>query len=207
MSPASFRLVMRTGPNPGTAFELDKEVMLIGRDVTNEIMIGDAEVSRQHARLTRTEGGYVLEDLGSTNGTFVGGERLMAPRVLNPSDLVGLGETVTLTYESTAPEAAETVARPAAAPAPQPAPAPPVQAPAPPAPVPHAAAPAPAQAQAPLAGADEGLRRRLPLLLAGGGCLVLILACAAVLWFMPQSWWCLLLSPLQFLGFNFPGCG
>jgi pSer/pThr/pTyr-binding forkhead associated (FHA) protein len=89
MSPSSFRLIVRTGPNPGMVFDLTKEVILVGRDVTNEVVLGDAEVSRQHARLTRTPGGYVLEDLGSTNGPFVNGERLMAPRVLNPGDLVG----------------------------------------------------------------------------------------------------------------------
>ena len=89
MSEASFRLIVRTGPNPGMVFELTKEVTLFGRDVTNDIVLADAEVSRQHARLTHTPGGYVLEDLGSTNGSFVNGERLVAPRTLNPGDLVG----------------------------------------------------------------------------------------------------------------------
>ena len=144
---------------------------MVGRDVTNEIVIGDAEMSRQHARLTRTPGGYVIEDLGSTNGTFINGERLMAPRVLNPGDLVGMGETVTMTFDAVSPETAETVARQAAEPAKA---APPVQ-PAPPPvqqAVPHAVSAAPAAAPA----AKTPLRKnRTTLALSLGGCLVLLL--------------------------------
>src|SRR3970040_2246491 len=108
MAEAAFRLIVKTGPNPGTAFDLTKEVTLVGRDVTNDITVGDAEVRRQHARLTRTPGGYVIEDLGSTNGSTVNGERLVAPRVLSPGDLLGMGQNVTLSFEATSPEAAPT---------------------------------------------------------------------------------------------------
>ncbi len=109
MPAAAFRLIVRTGPNPGVVIDLTKEVSMMGRDVTNDVVLGDAEVSRQHARITRTPAGYVLEDLGSTNGTFVNGDRLAAPRVLNAGDLLGLGEIVTLTFDSTSPESAATV--------------------------------------------------------------------------------------------------
>lgn len=206
MSPSSFRMIVRTGPNPGMVFDLTKEVIMIGRDVTNDVVVGDAEVSRQHSRMTRTPGGYVLEDLGSTNGTFVNGERLMAPRVLNPGDLVGLGETVTMTFDAVAPEAAATVARPAAAPAPEPVQA--VQpAPTPAQPIQHTPAAAPAVQPAVAApAAAEGRKTRLPLTLAGGGCLLLALICGGILFFMPLEWWCILLTPLRFLGFDFPGC-
>lgn len=200
MAESSFKLTVRTGPNPGMVHELTKEVILLGRDVTNEVVLGDSEVSRQHARLTRTPGGHVLEDLGSTNGTFVNGERLMAPRVLNHGDTVGFGENITMVFEGEGPEAAATVAGTAAAPPPVAKPAPqPVQA-TPPAPAPVAAAPPPQPVQ-------EKPRRRLkgwPL--AAGGCLVMIVACGAVLFFMPASWWCVLLTPLRILGYDFPGC-
>jgi len=200
MSPSSFRFIVRTGPNPGMVFELSEEVIMMGRDVTNDIVIGDAEMSRQHARLTRTPGGYVIEDLGSTNGTFVNGERLMAPRVLNPGDLVGMGETVTMTFDAVSPESAATVARPPVGPAKA---VPPVQQAAPPVQqaVPHAVAAAPA-AGAPAAAPKS----RTTLFVAVGGCLVLLLICGGILWFMPLDWWCVLLTPLQFLGFSFPGC-
>ncbi len=65
-------------------------------------MINDPEVSRHHCRLTQGGGGYTLEDLGSTNGTFVNGQRLTGARQLQPGDMIGLGETVTLAYEGAA---------------------------------------------------------------------------------------------------------
>jgi len=182
-------MIVRTGPNPGTTYDLTKEVTLLGRDVSNEIILGDAEISRQHSRLTRTPGGYVLEDLGSTNGTFVNGERLMAPRVLNPGDLVALGENVSLTFDAATPEAAATVASTVAQPEGAGA-------------VP-AAAPAPvASHPAPTPGTPlVEKKRRSPWLLAGIGCFVMILACGGVVWFMDAYYPEILYAPLRWLGF------
>ncbi len=97
----SFRLIVRRGPQPNQIYELNKDVITLGRDITNDIVINDPEVSRHHMRLTRGGGGYTIEDLGSTNGTFINGQRLTGARPLSGSDMVGLGETVTLGYEST----------------------------------------------------------------------------------------------------------
>jgi predicted component of type VI protein secretion system len=99
MTNGAYRLVMTQGPTPGKPYELVKDIMTIGRDVSNDIVINDAEVSRHHARLTRQVGGYMMEDLSSTNGTFVNGQRLIGPRPLSRGDNVGLGETVVLGYE------------------------------------------------------------------------------------------------------------
>jgi hypothetical protein len=174
-------------------FDINKDVSLIGRDVTNDIVLGDSEVSRQHSRLSRTPGGFVLEDMGSTNGTFVNGERLMSPSVLNPGDLIGIGETVTMTFDVTSPESAETVARPAAQPQQPPSPAP---SPAPrPTPAQHVAQPAAAPAAPP---AEEP--SRMPLILAGVGCLFLAMACLAVLWFMDANYPHILYAPLRIFG-------
>jgi len=190
MADSSFRFIIKTGPNPGMVFELSKDVLLVGRDVTNDIVIGDAEISRQHARLTRTPGGHVLEDLGSTNGSFVNGERLMAPRVLNPGDLVGMGENVTMTFDATAPEAAATVARPADEPvAPVP---PPAVAAAPPAAI------APAAVQPVLEPEKKG---RAGWILAGGGCFVLVIVCLAVFFVMDALYPEILYAPLRLFGF------
>src|SRR5215469_15364333 len=95
----SFRLIVRRGPQPNQIYELSKDSLIIGRDITNDIVINDPEVSRHHAKLTRGGSGYTLEDQGSTNGSFVNGQRLTGARPLNNGDLIGLGETVTLSFE------------------------------------------------------------------------------------------------------------
>lgn len=100
MQGSSFRLIVRRGPQPNQIYELTKAIATIGRDITNDIVINDPEVSRHHLRLTQGGSGYTVEDLGSTNGTFVNGQRLTGARPLMPGDMLGLGETVTLAYES-----------------------------------------------------------------------------------------------------------
>ena len=100
MAPQSYMLIMRTGPNPGKSFELAKNELYIGRDINNDIVINDSEISRKHARLILQAGGYVLEDLGSTNGSFVNGQRLMGPHVLRPGEMVMFGENVSLAFEA-----------------------------------------------------------------------------------------------------------
>src|SRR5437762_12507313 len=102
-SSGSFRLIVRRGPQPNQIYELNKDIITLGRDITNDIVINDPECSRHHCRLTRGGGGYTLEDLGSTNGTFVNGQRLSGARPLSGGDVIGLGETVTLSYEITLP--------------------------------------------------------------------------------------------------------
>jgi predicted component of type VI protein secretion system len=110
-----FQLIMRSGPTPGAAFTLEGDQLTIGRDSANEIVINDAEVSRRHARLTFQGGKYVLEDLGSTNGTFVNGQRLAGPRVLKPGEVVSFGEQIVLVFEATTFDAGATVVSPRAA--------------------------------------------------------------------------------------------
>jgi hypothetical protein len=98
MQGSSFRLIVRRGPQPNQIYEMNKGIITLGRDITNDIVINDPEVSRHHCRLTQGPGGYTMEDLGSTNGTFINGQRLTGARPLVHGDMVGLGETVTLAY-------------------------------------------------------------------------------------------------------------
>jgi hypothetical protein len=98
-SSSRYRLTMRKGPMPGKVFELSKAVLTIGREVKNDIVINDTEVSRQHVRLSEQAAGYQVEDLASTNGAFVNGVRLHAAVLLRPGDILGLGGTVELVYQ------------------------------------------------------------------------------------------------------------
>jgi pSer/pThr/pTyr-binding forkhead associated (FHA) protein len=129
---SQYQLIMRSGPTPGAAFMLEGDQITIGRDPTNSITINDAEISRRHARLTFQGGKYILEDLGSTNGTFVNGQRLAGPRVLKSGEIVSFGEQIVLVFETTSFDAGATVVSPRAAAVPpisrpiQPPPPPPV---------------------------------------------------------------------------------
>lgn len=206
---SSFRLIQRTGPNPGATFDLTQEVITLGRDVTNELVVAEAEVSRQHARVSRTPGGFVLEDLGSTNGTFVNGERLVAPRVLNAGDLMGLGENVTFTFNAVGQESEATVVgaappRPPRAATPEPPPAappPPSPPPSPPPASPPPQPPPPEPVHASVAAVDEGGSSTRNWILAGCGCLVLLVACGGLFWFLDANYPDLLYAPLYWLGF------
>ena len=107
-----YQLIMRSGPTPGAAFLLEGDQITIGRDPTNTITINDAEISRRHARLTFQGGKYILEDLGSTNGTFVNGQRLAGPRILKSGEVVSFGEQIVLVFETTNFDPGATVVSP-----------------------------------------------------------------------------------------------
>src|SRR5512141_3082585 len=96
----SFKLSVRQGPRPNLVFELDADTYTIGREAGNEIVIEDPQVSRRHATLTQQGASYVLEDIGSTNGTYVNGKRVTAPVLLSDGDMVGLADTVVLAVEA-----------------------------------------------------------------------------------------------------------
>ena len=89
-------LVIRQGPRPNQTFPLNKSVLSIGRLADNDIVIDDPGVSRHHARLTWRENRWVLEDLNSSNGTFVNGQRITGPVALRSGVQVGLGPNVVL---------------------------------------------------------------------------------------------------------------
>lgn len=109
---SQFQFVMRSGPTPGVTFLLEGSQLTIGRDASNGVAINDAEVSRKHSQLSFQGGKYVLEDLGSTNGTFVNGQRLSGPVVLKPGDVVSLGEQIVLMYDSINIDPGATMASP-----------------------------------------------------------------------------------------------
>lgn len=109
--------MVRRGPQPNQVYELRDDVINLGRDITNTITINDREVSRHHLRFTRSGDTYMVEDLGSTNGTFINGKRLTGSTLLKNGDMIGLGETVTLGFEVVRPGSANPYQAPTAAPA------------------------------------------------------------------------------------------
>jgi pSer/pThr/pTyr-binding forkhead associated (FHA) protein len=148
---ARYQFVVRAGPNVGKVFQLEVGEITIGREVGNTIVISDAEISRRHAKLTWQGAGYFIDDAGSTNGTFVNGQRISAPHILKPGDLVSLSENITLVFEAAGdvnatviesspraapatvvPQATPPSPRPVVAPPPQPVYSAPVPVPAPP---------------------------------------------------------------------------
>ena len=185
---AQFQFVMRSGPTPGATFALEGDQLTIGRDSSSAVAINDAEISRKHARLTFQGGKYVIEDLGSTNGTFVNGQRLVSAVVLKSGDVVSFGEQIVLMYEALASDpgatmisarkaASRPISTPVATPGPAPVPAP---------------APAPQQYYSrptrPLRSRNRGIWCRS---LSGQVCLVVICLCVGALWYIDANYlWC-----------------
>ncbi len=95
----SVNLLVRQGPQIGLEFSITTNRVVLGREETCDIVIQDAEVSRRHCQISWEGNAYVIQDLGSTNGTFVNGSQIAVPRVLTNGDTLGLGQT-TLIFES-----------------------------------------------------------------------------------------------------------
>jgi serine phosphatase RsbU (regulator of sigma subunit) len=86
------------GTDPGRIIEVRAETLTIGRDSRQSLVFADSEISRVHARVSLVRGAVVVEDLGSTNGTFVDGGRIAAPTLLAEGGLLQVGQQV-LKYE------------------------------------------------------------------------------------------------------------
>jgi predicted component of type VI protein secretion system len=84
-------VIVRSGPRTGERIELVGEIV-VGRE-NADLTVADEEVSRRHLAVRPHEDGVELEDLGSTNGTFVDGARLAAVVVVSSGARVMLGET------------------------------------------------------------------------------------------------------------------
>ncbi len=194
-----YQLVMHSGPTPGKIFPMEGDVITIGREAGNGIVINDAEVSRKHTQFVFQGGKYIVTDLGSTNGTFVNGQRLTGQHILQPGEVISLGEQINLLFESVLPvdpnatmmspsRQAGAVAvppRPVPVPAPRPQPVPP---PAYAGQVP--AGPAPAYLP-PAAPAQSGGNSKLILVVVGVVLLLCLCAVSVGLYFAPKEFWCM----------------
>jgi hypothetical protein len=96
-APAALALRVALGPGAGTAFALPRpgsgpRPVIVGRDAACDVALSDPRVSRRHVRCTVVDDGVAFEDLGSSNGTYVNGER-RAAGVLRAGDLLEVGDT------------------------------------------------------------------------------------------------------------------
>lgn len=73
---SGFALTVERGPRAGMTFLLKRAITTLGRDPDSDIFLNDVTVSRHHCRISFTEGGLTLADSGSTNGTYLNGERI-----------------------------------------------------------------------------------------------------------------------------------
>jgi TolB protein len=104
------RLTVRIGGQVVQQVSL-KDELRIGRAPDNDVKLTDQMVSRHHALVQRREGGYLLTDLGSANGTYVRGVRLTEPYSLSQGDVFAVGGTEML-FEARDPAHADTLTAP-----------------------------------------------------------------------------------------------
>lgn len=79
------------GDGTKSGFPLNKDHIIVGREVKCAVMLNDTSVSRQHSSITRLAEGYLLKDLGSSNGTFVNGHRIQEA-LLKDGDRISIGD-------------------------------------------------------------------------------------------------------------------
>ncbi len=82
------------GPLAGTRITLSDQTILIGRADDSTLVLTDDFASSRHARLTQREGQWYVEDLGSTNGTYLDQQRVQGPLAVAPGQPIRIGATV-----------------------------------------------------------------------------------------------------------------
>ena len=86
-------LFVRSESQQGQEFEVN-DVIVMGRSDETDVVLDDPYASEFHLRLVAQDGGLMLHDLGSTNGTYVNGRRASAPTQLRQGDTIQVGKTV-----------------------------------------------------------------------------------------------------------------
>jgi pSer/pThr/pTyr-binding forkhead associated (FHA) protein len=188
MTAPIYQVTVRSGPEPGKTFPLEREEVFMGRDLANEITISDPEVSRRHARFIMQDDTIMLEDLGSTNGTFLNGARISTPQQLRAGDVITLGENIVMVFEKSRYDPDATVVSSSAVQTVQPQP----QQPPKPRSFQQPVENTPSQQSRPSAPSAPDKKKGLPTWLIIMIIAIVVVACviAVTLYFMPASWWC-----------------
>ena len=90
----SYLVVSIEGQPEPAVYPLRGMSITVGRSTSNDIVIVEPELSREHFRMTLMPQGYFVEDMGSTNGTFINGDPLNGSRLLYANDILQVGTTV-----------------------------------------------------------------------------------------------------------------
>ena len=86
-------LVVTAGPLSGTKINLGDQPILVGRADDSTLVLTDDFASSRHARLTNRNGQWYVEDLGSTNGTYLDQQRVQGPLLVQPGQVIRIGQT------------------------------------------------------------------------------------------------------------------
>lgn len=95
-------LVVRRGPEAGTKFILDKDVVTCGRHPSSDMFLNDVTVSRRHAEIRRSDSEFSLVDVGSLNGTFLNRQRVENGPLAN-GDEIQIGKFKLVFFTGTKP--------------------------------------------------------------------------------------------------------
>jgi hypothetical protein len=87
-------LIVTAGPLSGTKITLGEQAILIGRADDSTLVLTDDFASSRHARLTNRGGAWYVEDLGSTNGTYLDQQRVQGPLLVAQGQPIRIGQTV-----------------------------------------------------------------------------------------------------------------
>lgn len=86
------KLTLLLGRRTIQVYDFKQASILIGRDEQADVRIDNPSVSRKHAEIRLGDGGWVIDDLGSSNGTFLKGDRIQGPQPIGLGDEIGFGK-------------------------------------------------------------------------------------------------------------------
>lgn len=94
-------LIANSGELQGQRWTLDREEFIMGRGADSDVVVPDRQVSRHHALIRSTSTGFVIEDLGSKNGTHLNGVKIPGPVLLQDGDVIQIALAMELIFVGT----------------------------------------------------------------------------------------------------------
>jgi len=111
MNASDAHIVVHQDPTTQQVFPLTEGVITLGREAYNDVVLIDPEASRKHCQISFQAGRYVIEDLGSTNGTYVNGRQILTATALNRGDVIEIGDMARILFQGPSSDIGETVMR------------------------------------------------------------------------------------------------